>query len=449
MEIKDLTPNPDNPRTISDEKLKMLKRTLTEYGDLGGFVFNRKTKQLVGGHQRAKLFEKKSKIVIDKKYIKTTKTGTVAEGYVELLGERFKYREVFWDETREKAANIAANKGAGEWDLPKLSEWLKSIDDFGFDLDLTMFDELERASLLNVTQVTPDEAKDNALPKIPKVAKTKVGDLYILGKHRLLCGDATKLEDFETLMGNERADICFTSPPYNGNTHQMRNGKAEKLYENYSDDLPSDEYVRFAQTVLSNCIVHSSQYVFWNVNYNTNSRSEFLKQILPQIDLLDELVCWKKTALPVPHGLTRTWEPIFVFKCHNDKKRLGHVNVTEFNHWEINNAGALDDSHRAAFPVALPSKAIELVNDACSILDPFGGSGTTMIAAEKYQKACFMMELDPIYCDVIVSRWEMFTGQKAELTKPTAIPKKSLVQKAKEIMKPATQARGRAKKNGS
>jgi len=152
QQIKDLRANPNNPRIISDEKLKLLKKALEEFGDLGGFVFNRKSKLLVGGHQRAKVFSKDTKVFIEKKYVKPTRTGTIAEGYVIYKGERFKYREVIWDELKEKAANIAANKGAGEWDLPKLTEWLKDLNTVGFDLDLTMFDEKERKSMLKVTE---------------------------------------------------------------------------------------------------------------------------------------------------------------------------------------------------------------------------------------------------------------------------------------------------------
>ncbi len=161
MEIKDLAPNPRNPRRITDDKLAALKRTLAEFGDLGGFVFNRKTKRLVGGHQRAKVFDGKSKIVIEKKYTKPTKTGTVAEGFVLFGDERFKYREVLWDDMREKAANIAANKGAGEWDEQILAEWVRDIGDFGLDVELTMFDDVERSELA----LTLEPAKKKEKPE--------------------------------------------------------------------------------------------------------------------------------------------------------------------------------------------------------------------------------------------------------------------------------------------
>ena len=412
MEIKNLSANPDNPRVITDEKLTLLKKALDEFGDLGGFVFNRRSGFLVGGHQRAKIFDKDTEIVFERSYTIPTRTGTVAEGHVIFNGERFKYREVDWDDFKEKAANIAANKGAGEWDLPKLGTWLKDLNDFGFDLDLTMFDELERTEFLELE--TPKDDREDQIPAAPKVPKSRLGDLYQLGEHRLLCGDSTDAKTVERLMGGKKADITFTSPPYNGNIEFNNVKNSGALYENNEDNMSSGDYVNFASTVLGLAIAHTNLYVFWNVNYNSNSRSEFIKQIIPFLDKLDETVCWKKTALPVPHGLTRTWEPIFIFRCFEDELRISN-NKTEFNYWEISNIGALDASHRAAFPVALPEKAISLVAQCKSVFDPFGGSGSTLIACEKTKRKCFTMELDPVYCDVIVERWEAFTGLKAKL----------------------------------
>lgn len=142
--LKDLKGNPENPRVASPEKLAMLKKSLAEFGDLSGIVYNRTTKMLIGGHQRKEVFPKDSKVIIQKKYTRPTKTGTVAEGVVEAGGERYAYREVVWDEVKEKAANIAANKGAGSWELDKLGDWMKDLDGMGFDLDLTMWDADER-----------------------------------------------------------------------------------------------------------------------------------------------------------------------------------------------------------------------------------------------------------------------------------------------------------------
>ncbi len=180
MKIKDLKPNPQNPRTITDEKLVQLKKALTEFGDLGGIVFNRKTKKLIGGHQRIKIIDNQSEVVIEKRYSKKTKTGTLAEGYVIANGERLAYREVDWDEAKEKAANIAANKGAGEWDFAQLGEWMKDLDGSLFDLDLTMFDEQERFNFFNETNFKPgSEDEQGSLDKKKPVECPSCGHEFV------------------------------------------------------------------------------------------------------------------------------------------------------------------------------------------------------------------------------------------------------------------------------
>lgn len=196
MQIKDLTPNAKNPRTISDSKRAMLKKALLKFGDLSGIVYNTKTKRLVGGHQRRDIFDPKSAITVVKKYSKPTKTGTVAEGFCELNGERFSYRAVYWPEATEKAANIAANKNAGEWDLPQLNEWLKDLSSFDldFDINLTMFDADDLAALPNPIDVaghtrTPGQGKDDEPEKEIGPAKCKPGEVYALGSTRLKVGE--------------------------------------------------------------------------------------------------------------------------------------------------------------------------------------------------------------------------------------------------------------------
>lgn len=197
MKIKELEPNSNNPRFVTDAKLKMLKKAMIEFGDLSGIVYNRKSKKLAAGHQRQKQLDPNTVITIVKKYSKPTKTGTVAEGFVEMNGERFNYREVYWTPAKEKAANIAANKGAGEWDFPKLNVWLKELSDFDldFDLDLTMFDAKDLGSLPNPIEVaahtrTPGSGQEDEEPaEEKKPAKCKAGEVYALGATRLKCGE--------------------------------------------------------------------------------------------------------------------------------------------------------------------------------------------------------------------------------------------------------------------
>lgn len=162
--LAQLAGNPKNPRRVSDKKLEMLKKAIAEFGDLSCIVFNRKSGQLVGGHQRVKVLPPDSEITIRKKYDQPTRTGTIAEGFVEIEGEEFAYREVHWTEAKEKAANIAANKGAGEWDFSQLAEWITELDALGFDKELTMFDDEELERLFGGWETgteSVDKAKEN------------------------------------------------------------------------------------------------------------------------------------------------------------------------------------------------------------------------------------------------------------------------------------------------
>lgn len=192
MKISNLVPNLKNPRTVSPAKVEQLKKSMAEFGDLSGVVYNRKSKQLVAGHQRKKNFEQQD-ITYTKHFEKPTATGTVALGYIKFGGERFSYREVSWDRNREKAANIAANKGAGEWDMAGLSKWMRELAEFDvdIDLDLTMFDTAEIADLPSAIEVSAhtrtagseaEEVKEKAPPKC------KSGETYRLGTIELKCG---------------------------------------------------------------------------------------------------------------------------------------------------------------------------------------------------------------------------------------------------------------------
>ncbi len=198
MNIKDLSPNPDNPRVVTDKKLAMLKKAMVEFGDLGGIVFNRRTKQLVGGHQRIALFKAQSdvSVTIEHKYKKPTKTGTVAEGYLLIKGEKFSYREVDWDTAKEKAANLAANKGAGDWDKNKLKDFMVDIKDFQLDLDLTMFDSLERVKFFQDEK--PAKKKDEG-----RVSSSAVKQFQLAFTEESAAEFAAIVEYFQKLMNSD------------------------------------------------------------------------------------------------------------------------------------------------------------------------------------------------------------------------------------------------------
>jgi hypothetical protein len=180
MQLKDIKGNPENPRIASEAKLAMLKKSLAEFGDLSGVVYNRRTKFLIGGHQRKDVLPKDAKITLEKKFAKPTKLGTCALGFIEVEGERYSFRVVDWDKVKEKAANIAANKGAGEWDMDQLSSWMKELEGFGFDLDMTMFDADERLHFFTDSDFKPGtEGEQGALDMKKPIACPHCGEEFV------------------------------------------------------------------------------------------------------------------------------------------------------------------------------------------------------------------------------------------------------------------------------
>lgn len=308
-------------------------------------------------------------------------------------------------EEQAKSYRLADNKlNESEWDMKLVVEELKGLS--APMLELTGFDK----DLI----IEPDD-KDDVVPDVPEEPTAKLGDIYQLGNHRVMCGDSTKIEDVEKLMDGKKADMAFTSPPYNGDTHlDYGKGENKKLYENNTDKWTSDEYISFCHIVLSNFFEVTEGFVFWNVMYNAKSRYDYIKVIYPFVDKLWETIVWKKTGMPLSNGLTRNFEFIYCFK-NGARKHVSKQFKTESNHWDISNIGAQDKTnHRACFPVALPQKGIEVgSNGEELVLDLFLGSGSTLIAAEKTGRICYGMELDPKYVDVIIKRWEEYTGKTA------------------------------------
>ena len=319
-----------------------------------------------------------------------------------------------------KAFRLSVNKMAeiAEWDDELLALELTELEELGFDLELTGFTLDEIAELS--PKITEGLTDEDAVPEVPETPITKLGDVWLLDKHRVMCGDSTSIDAVEQLMNGQKADMVFTSPPYNADTKagqgDIFNGKKSvKLYsEGYSDKLPSCDYVHFAASVLEICFAVTDGFIFWNVSYNAKSRFEYIQQISGRLPYLVEQICWKKSStIPFKGSLMRDWEPIYVLSTN--KQSLNTKNVTS-NFWQVSNTNAQQENHKACFPVELPEKGIALVNVNTGIIfEPFCGSGTTVIAAEKTERNCYGMELDPKYVDVIVKRWQEFTGKQATL----------------------------------
>lgn len=412
MKLKDLKKNPRNPRKISSEKLDALKKSLEKYGDLSGVVYNRRSGQLISGHQRHSAGFLESEIEIVKTFFAPNKQGTVAIGWVHIDGENHKYREVDVDPILEMEMNLAANKHGGEWDFSILPEWLNELDSHNVEMDIVGWSEDELAKIMApFVEEAEFLADEDTNVELPKEAKTKPGDLYRLGRHVLLCGDATNVSDVERLMGGGLADMVWTDPPYNVNYV----GSTDEELTIKNDNLSSELFYQLLYDAYSNMLMFTKAGGAIYVAYAGLEGVNFKKAMVDSGWLLKQCLVWIKQSLvmgrqdyhwkhePILYG----WKPGASHSWFSDRKQS---TVLEFDK-TLKNA-----EHPTMKPVELVAY---MIGNSCppkgSVLDLFGGSGTTLIAAEKIGRMALLCELDPKYCDVIVARYEKLTGAKAEL----------------------------------
>jgi DNA modification methylase len=374
LPIGKIKANPNNPRTIKDDKFFKLVQSLKDLPEMAKVrpVVVNQDMVVLGGNMR----------------LKAMKEAGWKEAPVEIVD---------WDEDKQRQFIIKDNVGFGEWDWEMLAnEWdAEQLDDWG--LDIPAFDDPKELEAEEDDYEMPDQITTDIV----------LGDLFEIGPHRLLCGDSTDSDLVAKLMNGKKADMVFTSPPYNANASV--NGK--KLYENNNlDNKSEDEYLKFLDEIKDSfyTILKSKGIVCWNIMYNNNSRQSFIKNVNRFIEsglLLTETIIWKKNAIPLTKGLSRAFEFIFIFQ--KDELDFSYQDKHSYNEnvWEISNAKTQIESHKACFPVEVPSNGIKLFTKENMILfEPFTGSGTTMVASHQLNRKCYGMELDPKYCQVIVDR---------------------------------------------
>ena len=383
--VKDLKYAPYNPRKISDEMLNKLKQSIEEFGYVEPIVVNKRTRHVVGGNQRLKVLN-------------------------DLGVEEVEAVFVDLDDAREKALNIALNKITGEWDYVKLKDLLGELDTGAFDIELTGFDLPEIEDLMTQFYV-PGEIIEDDVPEPPEEAITKPGNLWILGRHRLLCGDATKKEDVERLMDGKKADMVFTDPPYGVEYTgglQFKDGKVEKNNRQMiKNDESDDIYTEVIPVIASIC--NGPCYTWF-----ADTKASKLYTAVEAVGDIHSLIIWVKNGGygALNANYKQKHEPCLYWKPKG--KKLNFVGATtETTVWEICKDG-VNKLHPTQKPVELAAKAIKN-HSAGLVVDLFGGSGSTLIACEQLNRTCYMMEIDSVYCDVIVKRWENLTGQKAVL----------------------------------
>ena len=316
---------------------------------------------------------------------------------------------------------VKDNGAFGSWDYDALAnEW----DDLPLvDWGVPAWETEDKPATPEVTEDNFDEDADGIL------VRCNPGDIWQLGEHRLMCGDSTDSETVKKLMGGGIADISFTSPPYGVSDGSLRGHKeagnsshADKNFYNEYQDT-ADKWPHLIESTWNNMHEVSVQQ-FINIQMLSSNKRELMNWCSRHADNLVDIIVWDKGwAAPQmqPNVVNNSFEFIFIFGENNASRvlRFGDFRGSEKAVISVsvgNNEYA--SIHKAVFPVALPAEILRINEKAQTVLDLFGGTGTTLIAAEQMKRRCYMMELDPHYCDVILSRWETLTGKTAQLIAP-------------------------------
>lgn len=338
-------------------------------------------------------------------------------------------------EKKEKALNIALNKVSGDFHIAKLKEILVDLDD-GENLELTGFSESELKDLIDFNGYGSEGlTDDDAVPETQKEVRSKPGDVYILGNHRLMCGDSTNPMDVKKLMDGQLADMVFTDPPYGvsiGAKNRFLNSfqkAGRNLTDIKDDELSSMELYAILLSAFKNIkdVLAECSSIF--VCSPQGGGLCMMMTMLKDAGLeARHVLIWKKNSPTFSMGrldYDYQHEPI-LFTWNKNHKFYG-LGEHKTSVWEFDKPMA-SKLHPTMKPVALVENAIlNNSTDNDIVGDFFGGSGTTLIACEKRNRKCRMMEFDPTYCDVIVDRWEKFTGNKAVLVTNDALKREESV----------------------
>ncbi len=302
-----------------------------------------------------------------------------------------------WDNDTAKAYALADNRSSelAEWDDKILSTQLLDLDDMGWNIEALGFEPLPLRDL--------DESKEDEIPEPPVEPKTKLGDIYQLGRHRLMCGDSTDLATVGKLMNGIKADLVFTDPPYGVEYQSNMRTKSEKFAVLSNDD----KFLDITPAIKE----YSNGWVFVWTSWKVQNK---WIDLLKDFDYPTNIIVWHKPGGGIG-DLKRTflsdYEIALVWHRGAELcgKRIGSV-------WTINKDGASTYLHPTQKPVELSREALDKTTEPnANVLDLFGGSGSTLIGCELMNRNAYLMELDPKYCDVIITRWENLTGLKAEL----------------------------------
>ena len=387
IKAEQLMPAKYNPRKDlkpGDAEYEKLKKSLEEFGYVEPVIWNKTTGNVVGGHQRLKVLLSMGMTEIDCVVVELS-------------------------EEKEKALNVALNKISGDWDKNKLALLIADLQGADFDVSLTGFDPAEIDDLFKDT--LKDGIKDDEFDveaELAKPTKTKPGDIWLLGRHKLICGDTTNPDTLKTLMGEEKANLVVTDPPYNVNYE----GSAGKIK---NDNMDNENFYKFlfdafvnTESVMAD---DSSIYVFHADTEGLNFRKAFSDAGF----YLSGTCIWKKQSLVLGRSPYQWQHEPVLFGWKKKGRHQWYTGRKESTIWEFDKPKKNGD-HPTMKPI--PLLAYPIMNSSLTnsiVLDPFGGSGSTLIACEQTDRICRTVELDEKFCDVIVSRYIELVGSSEKV----------------------------------
>ncbi len=409
VKVGDLKPSAYNPRKWSSESERQLSESIGRFGMVDPIIVNgakNRKNIVIGGHFRLHVAKK---LGFD----------AVPAVYVDIS-----------DVEREKELNLRLNRNTGEWDLDLLKE---------FDASFLMkigFDDADLSMIWDDALATDDDHfdVDNAVDEIVEPV-TQIGDVYQLGNHRLICGDSTDSKTIATLMNGKQANIIYTDPKYNINLDYSKGISTSGKYGGTTNDRLTDaEYEDFLKTTLSNAVavLTSDAHVFC---YCDQLYVGLVQKIYGEIGVDTKRVClWVKNNFNMTPQLAfnKAYEPCvygtlgqpYLSQTHNLTEILnkevapGNRTIDDiidlFDIWLAKRDPASSYEHPTQKPPTLHEKALRRCTKPGDIvLDIFAGSGSTMVACDQLKRTCYMAEIEPVFCDVIVARYEQLTGNKA------------------------------------
>jgi len=416
--IKPAKYNPRKDLRPGDAEYEKLKRSIETFGYVEPLIWNERTGVIVGGHQRYKVLSDLGYTEIDCVVVDLT-------------------------DDEEKALNIALNKISGEWDLPLLTDLLKGLGDSDFDVTLTGFDPDELGEMFG--EVNPDELKgddfdiDEAVKDIV-VPFTDRGDVWTIGRHRLMCGDSTSKADIDKLINGQQMDLCFTDPPYNVNYEAQNTGKI------LNDNMADAEFLKFliaAFEMMEHSLKPGGAFYICHAD---GEGLNFRKAVKAARLTLKQCLIWVKNSFvmgrqdyqwqhePILYGWKEGAAHYFTDDRTNSTvieeiKKLEIKKLTKPELIKLIMRMAAEQSeptsviredkpsrnsdHPTMKPIRLCARCIQNSSKrGQKVIDLFGGSGSTLVASEQIERSTYIMELDPKFCDVIVRRYIQTFGQE-------------------------------------